>query len=324
MLTVHQDRPIDFTSLMKAAGIDASGSIRVDEKMSGLEPNPKDDWLYLGLLSLKDIASRYAREIRSAACIGSANGIDAIATLKLFPELRIVYITDILEEILPKIRRNVDANLGEISRDIDLQYVAGRDCEPLTAPVDLIYANLPLVMVEAAELQTDLATTTLTDAQHYLKLGKEGSDPLLQWSLLSQLGFLLSAAEKLNPAGKIITLIGGRVPYEVIEMVFARAGLGFKQGVCAFKKQSDPQFIKEYADLEKKVGVTFDFYEYSGAETVIRDVFNVVVPDVIPAEGENLKQCIKGNHLSATQAYEVAKKGGTVGHIAYAWEAWKI
>ena len=316
------EKIIDITDLMSITDINHSGTIAVTENMSGLESNPKDDWLFLCLLALKDLSQRADIKISSIANIGSGNGIDIIAELKLFKNLNKIIVTDVIEEILPQIRKNIESNLPEESKKIQIDYVAGRDCEPVKEKVNLIYGNLPLIMVSTDELDKNRATTTLTEASHYLHLSQGQNDILQKYSLLSQLGFLLSAKEKLQPKGIIITLLGGRIPQEAINEVFQRAGLKYQELYCAFKIQADPEFLEQYAKYETKEQAQFFFYDYEKASKIIKNKLQIVVPDIIKNySGEQLKELLKDVRLNANQAYAFAKDGKPVGHIAFAFEA---
>ncbi len=313
---------IDITNLMSVAGINHQGTVVITENMSGLESNPKDDWLFLCLLALKDLSQRTNIEISSIANIGSGNGIDIVAELKLFKNLSKIIVTDVIEEILPQIRKNIESNLPEESKKIQITYVAGRDCEPVKEKVDLVYGNLPLIMVSTDEFDKNRATTTLTEASHYLHLSQGKNDILQKYSLLSQLGFLLSAKEKLQAKGIIITLLGGRIPQEAIDEVFQRADLKYKELYCAFKIQADPEFLEQYAKYETKEQAQFFFYDYEKASKIIKDKLQIVVPDIIKNySGEQLKELLKDVRLNANQAYTFAKDGKPVGHIAFAFEA---
>lgn len=316
------EKIIEITDLMTVSGINHSGSIVVTENMSGLESNPKDDWLFLCLLALKDLSQRTNVKISSIANIGSGNGIDIIAELKLFKNLSKIIVTDVIEKILPQIRKNIENNLPEESKKVQIIYVAGRDCEPVKEKVDLIYGNLPLIMVDSDELNKNRATTTLTEASHYLYLNKGMDDILQKYSLLSQLGFLLSAKEKLKPGGTILTLLGGRIPREAIDEVFNRAGLKYKEIYCAFKVQADPEFLEQYAKYETKEQAQFFFYNYIKAANIIKEKLNIEVPDIIKNySGEQLRQLLKSVRLNANEAYDFARAGKPVGHIAFAFEA---
>ncbi len=315
------DKTIDVTSLMRVTGINYSGKVVVSENMSGLESNPKDDWLFLCLVVLRDLSERPLK-ISTIANIGSGNGIETIAELKLFKNLQKIIVTDVIPEILPQIKQNIENNVQEESKKAKIEYVAGRDCEPLKEKVDLIYGNLPLIMVSSDELNTNRATTTLTEASHYLHLSKGESDILQKYSLLSQLGFLLSAKEKLHQNGLIITLLGGRVPNEAIKEVFQRAGLKYRELYCAFKIQTDPEFLEQYAKYEASEQVQFLFYDYEKAAKIIKDKLSIEVPDIIKNySGEQLKEMLKDVRLNANEAYTFAREGKPVGHIAFAFEA---
>ena len=314
-------KTVTITPLMSASGIDVSGDVQIGEDMSGMEPEPKDDWMYLGLQTIRDIAAEKGLAIRSAAGIGSGNGIMEIAMLKEFTALNTLWVTDILERILPAIRGNIERVMSQRISDVNITYAAGADCDPLTEPVDLIYGNLPLIMTDPASLEQTLATTTLTDSSRYLSLSTGGNDALLRWSMLSQLGFLLSAKKQLNLGGSIVTLLGGRVPYDIITETFERAGLTFKERYCAFKVQADPQFLKDYADYERTHGVEFCFYDYAVASAIIARELGVTVPDVVPLQGDALKTIIAETQLNAVEAYACAQQNKPVGHLAFAFEA---
>lgn len=317
-------RVISVSGLMRTAGVNHKGKIIVNEQMSGLEPNPRDDWLYLGLLSIRDIAGNKKHNISSIANIGSGNGIETIAELKLFKNIKKITVTDIIPDILPQIKRNVEQNVPKEAAKVKIKYVHGRDCEPLNEKADFIYANLPLIMVNSSELRKNLATTTLTEANHYSHLSKDEHDVLKKYSLLSQLGFLLSAKKKLNMNGIIITLLGGRVPQSALTELFKRAGLKHKELYCAFKLQSDPQFLKQYAEYEKTENVQFDFYDYPKAAKILRERLKTKVPDIVQnCSGEELKKLIISTHLNAKEAYQMAKKGRKIGHLAFAFKVYR-
>lgn len=312
---------ICISDLFQAVDINHKGFINVNESMSGLEANPKDDWLYLGLMSFKKLSENNPN-LESAAVIGSGNGIDAIALLKLFNSLKTLCITDLVEEILPLIKENIERNIESELNDKEIYFKCGRDCEPLDRKFDLIYANLPLLMVDGNEMKEELSPTTLTDLNHYSSLKNNGHSSLHDYSLLSQLGFLLSAKEKLNKNGFIVTLIGGRIPYAVIQECFKAAGLKSRQLYCSFMNQSDPEFLKQYAEYEKNNNLNFTFYDYEKASQIILKEFVIQVPDIIDSSNDNeLKALLSDAEINAGKAWSQSKKGFKAGHIAYAFLA---
>ncbi len=318
---------ISITDLFSVAEMDHQGKITISHSdMSGLESNPKDDWLYLGLLALKSVAQRKGPCVRSAAFIGSGNGIETIAALKLLPNLKTLYVTDLSPDVQPGVIANVTANAGELLSGVQTFCLQGRDGHPLPQRVDLIYGNLPLVMIDREEIRRHpLAMTTLTDAEAYAHLSQGPHDLLRRYSLLSQLGFLLSAKEKLNPGGTLLTLIGGRVSYYAITECFQRAKLRYRKLFTSIKRQSDPQFLKQYAEVEVREDIVFAFYDYKKAAEIIRDALNIAIPEVIThMDDEELKALLAPALLSAKEAYEQSLNGQSVAHIAHAFEAYNL
>ena len=316
---------ISITDLFYFTGISHQGKIKISHpEMSGLEAHPKDDWLYLGLLAIKAIAQKKGDQINSAAFIGSGNGVETIAALKLLPNLKTIFVTDLASGIQTGIVQNICANAKQDLQGICTFCFQGRDCQPLPEQVDLIYGNLPLIMFDSEEIaKHNLSLTTLTDSSAYINLSQGTNDMLLRYSLLSQLGFLLSAKEKLTPKGSILTFIGGRVPYYAIEECFKRAGLSHRKLFTSFKRQSDPQFFKQYAEYELRHNVDFAFYDYKLGKEIIQSKLGLLIPEVIAGfEDDELKVLLAPALLSARQAYENHLKGLPVAHIAYAFEAW--
>lgn len=311
---------VNITPLLRTTDIDGGGNVEIDDTMSGVEADPKNDWMYLGLRTIGEIAREKGHSISSVAGIGSGNGIVEIGMIRTLPALRTLYVTDVLPKILPCIKSNIEKNTKGRREGIDVQYLAGADCDPLPAPVDLIYGNLPLIMVTGSSLNRNRATTTLTSLERYAHLC-QSNDILERWSLLSQLGFLLSAKERLRPNGSIVTLIGGRVPYDVIRTVFERARLRFRERLCAFKKQSDPEFLREYADYERRMGTDFFFYDFLHASKIIEEALHCSMPDCVPLSGDKLTTLLTKARLNAREAYAHVRTGADVGHIAFAFEA---
>src|SRR3989338_1652789 len=311
---------IDIKPLFEEAGIPldgAPGTVDVTEGMSGLEAEPKQDWLYYGLSEFKAL-SQSGKKVRSAALIVSGNGIDAIALPRLFPGLEALTVTDILPEILPQIKENIERNTPvEFMPKEGVRYAAGRDCEPLEGKVDLIYGNLPLVTVDSSKLGRNLSTTTLTDSSAYARFGMGSNDVLERWSLLSQLGFLISAKRHLNEKGIIITELGGRVPYAALAECFKRTGLDVICMRRGIKRQSDPQFLSEYAEHESRIGEPFTFYD----DSRVQHPSLVEIPSQLASQRDiELRKQIAPARISAARAYEMAIRGEPVCHIAYSFQ----
>lgn len=142
------------------ASPDRPDAVEIGPNMSGLESDPRNDWLAVALSEYQRFQAIKGNKINRAAFIGSGNGIDVIAALRLF-SIEDLTVTDIVPEILPTIESNIRSNTRSERLPRHLSFVSGRDCNQLSEKFDLIYANLPLVMVKEEELGTNLATTTL-------------------------------------------------------------------------------------------------------------------------------------------------------------------
>jgi hypothetical protein len=314
---------INVKPLYDALGIHVNKDILIDlsSNMSGLESPPTQDWLFLGLYAMREIAQR--RNPKHVAIIGSGNGIDAIGYLH-FSRPQSMQITDLLDEpILEIIRRNIENN-AQLPRD-GVKYSSGRDAEPLTGQSDLIYANLPLIMTLPEDIRPDRATTTLTRADAYIHLAQGESDPLLMYSLLSQLGFLQSAKQKLSNNGSIVTLIGGRVPFSTIEQCFDRAELEHRMIASIVKRQADPEFLKEYAEYERKMeslfgSEPFTFYDEQHAIRLLKSR-NISYGQITQCSDDELKLLLQSARITAQKAYQMHLAGMNVSHIGYAFEA---
>ena len=121
-------------------------------------------------------------------------------------------------------------------------------------------------------------------------------------------------------------MIGGRIPYEIIEECFERAGLEQRLLLTGFKKQSDPKFLKEYADYESKERPSdenfgFVFYDYGKAVEMLKCV-GIQAPDIVTGyRDKQLKEILKPAQITAKQAYELNQHGKDIGHLAYAFAA---
>lgn len=299
---------------------DREDRVQLTPKMSGIEDDPRNDWLHVALAELRRFRRDRGQRIDRAAFVGSANGVDAIAALRLF-RIGALVVTDILEEILPTIERNIRRNTAADDLPGELQLVSGRDCEPVPDGCDLIYANLPLVMTSGSELTTDLATTTLTDSRAYESLAEGPDDPLVKWSLLPQLGFLLSAKRKLKPSGAVITLLGGRIPDSVIEECFRRAGMTFERGTLAVMRQSDPDYVEQYANYEATISEgNFLFYDEGVAGQILQGQGHGY-PAIVDVPADMLRDMLEPAALTAAEAWDRILAGWHVGHLSYGFRA---
>jgi methylase of polypeptide subunit release factors len=318
-MTTSPDLLLDAGPLLALHGLaDDAVTVRVTSVMSGLEADPRDDWLHVALCALTQLA-RESFAPERMAIIGTGNGIDAIAALRTFPTLRELVLTDVLPEVLAIVAENVERHRG--THTARVHTVAGRDCESLDGGFDLIYANLPLLMVPDDELGAERATTTLTPYTPYAALARAAGDPLRRYSLLSQLGFLHAATAHLAPDGRIVTLIGGRIPAAVVDECFARANLRQDVAALAFMRQSDAEFLEQYAAAERREAIAFEFFEYAEAARRL-GAAGVEAPGIITGSSlDAIRALLVPARVDAATAQDRERAGEHVGHLALAYVA---
>ena len=302
------------------ASFTAQDMIQLTPKMSGIEEDPRNDWLHVALAELLRLKRDRGQAVRRAAFIGSGNGVDVIAALRIF-DIQSLIVTDIVEDIIQYIDRNIHVNTVENNLPKDICFAVGRDCAPIAEPCHLIYANLPLIMASENDLVSDLATTTLTDSRAYQHLGHGEDDLLVRWSLLPQLGFLLSAKDKLAPSGVIITLIGGRVPHEAITECFDRAGMDFDCGTVAVMRQSDEEYVEQYAQYESTLkGGSFLFYDEERVSKILSRIGHTY-PSILGMSSEEAQSLLNPAALSAAEAWVYIQAGKSIGHLSYGFRS---
>lgn len=70
--------------LHNLSSTDFPDTVHIGHNMSGLEADPRNDWLHVALAELQRFQGAFGEDVPSAAFIGSANGIDVIAALRMF------------------------------------------------------------------------------------------------------------------------------------------------------------------------------------------------------------------------------------------------
>lgn len=291
--------------------------IHLTAKMSGIEKEAADDLLQVAPNELRRFKHHNGGYIGRAAFVGTAHGVAAIAALRLF-QIESMIVTDILAEILAPIEQNVRDNTEAQDMREEINFVADRDCEPVPEGCDLISANLPLVMTSS----DDLATTTLTDASAYERLAEGDDDPLVKWSLLSQLGFLVSAKRKLKPpTGSVITLSGGRIPDSAIAECSRRAGMTFERRTVSVMRQGDEEHVEHYARYEATISRdAFLFYDETEAASILEG-HSYAYPAIVHMLGERVREILSPAALTAAEAWNSVQSGNHVAHLSYGFRA---
>ena len=265
-------------------------------------------WVYGALLAFKNYAKQ-RNSVGTFATIGTGCGVDAIGANE-FLKPRHIIITDVHPEVLPIAEQNLRRN---IPTQVMVTALLGDLCAPLIErglKADLIYANIPNIPSEDSELvYSGRKSATFFEAG-----GIKACPDIFQKNLLAhQYLFLRQASDALNNGGEVIIAIGGRVPYTILERLFAENGFVPREMAAIFKLQTEPyDVLPGYANAEKN-GIEFDFYRFEPAQKIWQKL------DHESLSGTQIKETLKEHRLSATEAWNAYNSGEckTFGIVAH-------
>ncbi len=314
-------REVDITPLFQEARI-PTGTLKIIETV-GMYPyknKVKDNWAYytaVGCKRLKEIFDKEGRKIENIGIVGICSGVEGIAVLEIFqPELKKLIITDIDNGILD----GTVFNIGNVAKTLNVEVVPlkGSFCEPILEKnimVDFVHANIPnLPSTGEEDLTKGAEKGTFLPESLY-----EGYDPprdLVGWALGAQFAYLESAKKVVPKGGSVITELGGRVPWAVVERLFGICGLELREVITGFKEQTEAliDFIG-YHRMEELYGVEFEFYLFKEGQEVLEK--KGLANPTYKISGKELKELLEPFKVSAGQALELYKQGKSIGHTVH-------
>jgi hypothetical protein len=207
----------------------------------------------------------------------------------------------------------------------NISYLTGSLCQPLkeTDPkFDLVHGNVPnLICNNKKDLSSGSNKGTFVKESI---LNEAIPEDYLKWGLGTQYLYLKQASEILNKGGSVVTILGGRFPLEILSKLLNDCNLTLMpEFSTGFKWQTQPRpDYKGYAELEKKYGISFDFYLFDEAKKIMADK---KIQNPTPYyNGKNLKNLFSDIRVSANQALELNKKGIKCGHTVHMIRGLKI
>ncbi len=295
---------VDISSLLSELEI-FEDFVRIKESpgMYPHKPVLSENWAYYSGHSFIYLREKLAAENRlpaSIALVGIGSGVEGIIAGKVFHEsLKQLIITDVDQEIVAGAVDNIRCAIPE---HIEVIPLVGLYCEPLVPAgltADLVYGNIPdLPAIGRALSRWPERGAFIPSAlfENY------NPDPkFIKWALGSQFAFLKSAKEVIGVGGSVITALGGRVPWVLIEELFGHSGLKLEEVVTGFKKQDEAIInFQGYYCLEKEFGVEFEFYPLEGMDQLFREQERHNPTDAI--SGAQIKYLLRGQNISANDA----------------------
>jgi SAM-dependent methyltransferase len=277
-------------------------------------------WLSLALEGLENLRRRACPRVRSAAVLGTGGGLDAIGISHLFSPDEIV-ASDIHPRALEAARWNI-ARFARAGTRCDVRQSDLFRQYPNGDRFDLVFENLPNVPGDS-ELLTGTRTASCYDAASY------PSDPIADRQLLAlHYACLLESRARLRPNGWIVCMLGGRVPWEAIRAMFARAGYAATVLHFGLKTQTEAELvIPGYAGAEENGSESFRYYHpiptcreilhrrsRTDSGTASR---STGIPDLSPESIAAVNEELESYRVSANTAWSLHRRGERVCHTVY-------
>ncbi len=319
---------IDIAPLFAASGI-PSGKIEIVET-PGMYPYKEEiekNWAYytaVGYRHFKEVLKKENKKIKNIAIVGIGSGVEGIVMLKVFgSELRQLIITDVDEEVT----EGAVQNLGALPKEHNVAVfpLVGSFCEPIEqkgCTVDCVHGNIPnLPSTGEEDLNQGAEKGTFLEEESFQKYNPPKK--LIAYALGSQYAYLQSASRVLNSGGSVVTELGGRMPWDVIQELFDSCGLRMQEIVVGFKEQTEALIdFQGYHRIEKMFGSIFEFYRYEESKKMLRS--KGFENPTWKMSGQEMKQLLAPYAVSAGEALELYSKGIAVGHTLHLLRGQKI
>jgi hypothetical protein len=269
-------------------------------------------WLELALAAMRSLRFRDGVRVRDIAVIGTGGGLDTIGISHLFVPERIV-ASDIHARALEAARWNI-ARYAHPAPRCEVRLSDLFHAYPAESRFDLIYENLPNVP-DGDELFDGIRAASCYRPAAYR------SDPVADRYLLTlHYNCLIEALPHLSPGGRVVCMIGGRVPWNAIADVFARAGYTSTVLHFGIKTQTEPAVVLDgYARAERNGSDPFIYYHPAEACAGILDRHAASVSDG-PDRAGILNARLEPYRVSAREALRLHEAGEHVCHSVYAVE----
>lgn len=277
------------------------------------QPDTRDlqrDWV----ASVAAPAFRLLRERRGAhacrafASIGTGSGADALAAIEIFGA-ETIGITDLFADVVEAAADNIRRNLRP-GVDVTLHAGAGDLLTPLRghAPrFDIVYENLPnLPLAEAERIEVGR-----TSAAFIPPRTEAVPDFVKDWLLVLHFLALIQARQFLDPGGAVVSVIGARLPLEILARMAQAAGYAPSFLTYSWKVQADAaDVISSYAEWQR--GGLGPFHFYPAAP--LAEAFATLDPAEAGRNAYAIEETLRPERLDAAEAWDAFRRGERVGH----------
>ena len=274
----------------------------------------ENDWLaFIAVPAFKLARKKHdGKAFSSFASIGTGPGLDVLAGAEILGAHKLGF-TDLQDSVVNTAAANVRDNSADSS--FNLVYGAGDLFDPFRGKgangenqrFDVIYENLPNV-----PLSQDKVVTDSRNSGHYLEERQEPIPKEVHANMLD-LHFLAlnQVSSFLTKDGFILSLMGGRVSLDSFVRLGELAGVQSEIFTYGWKVQAEPEdVIGGYADQEAQGYGPFTFYRSED----LAAAFEGVNVETSGAKAFEIESKLADKKLTATEAFEIWKKGGSIGH----------
>lgn len=274
----------------------------------------ENDWLaFIAVPAFKLARKKHdGKAFSSFASIGTGPGLDVLAGAEILGAHKLGF-TDLQDSVVNTAAANVRDNLTGSS--FNLVYGAGDLFDPFRGKgtngenqrFDVIYENLPNV-----PLSQDKVVTDSRNSGHYLEERQEPIPKEVHANMLD-LHFLAlnQVSSFLTKDGFILSLMGGRVSLDSFVRLGELAGVQSEIFTYGWKVQAEPEdVIGGYADQEAQGYGPFTFYRSED----LAAAFDGIDIETSGAKAFEIESKLADKKLTATEAFEIWKKGGSIGH----------
>lgn len=274
----------------------------------------ENDWLaFIAVPAFKLARKKHdGKAFSSFASIGTGPGLDVLAGAEILEAHKLGF-TDLQESVVNTAAANVRDNSADSS--FNLVYGAGDLFDPFRGKAangenerfDVIYENLPNV-----PLSQDKVVTDSRNSGHYLEERQEPIPKEVHANMLD-LHFLAlnQVSSFLTKDGFILSLMGGRVSLDSFVRLGELAGVQSEIFTYGWKVQAEPEdVIGGYADQEAQGYGPFTFYRSED----LAAAFDGINVETSGAKAFEIESKLADKKLTATEAFEIWKKGGSIGH----------
>ncbi len=274
----------------------------------------ENDWLaFIAVPAFKLARKQAGKDFDSFASIGTGSGLDVLAGAETLGASKLGF-TDLQDVVVDIAAKNVKNGLVNLESNA-LLYGAGDLYDPFRGlsedfgneRFDVIYENLPNVPLSQEKVVTDNRNTG-----HYLEERREPIPDEVHKDMLD-LHFLAlnQAPDFLTENGFLLSLMGGRVTLDSFVRLGELAGVKSEIFTYGWKSQAEPEdVIGGYADQEKDGYGPFIFYRTEDLE----GAFKNVDPEESGSKAFDIEKSLEDKRLTATEAFEIWKNGGSIGH----------